>query len=107
MRKEHNDHKERNERDERDQVGIRELRNAVSSLVRRAEAGERIIITVDGRPAAQLGPLTPDRAGATLDDLAVAGLIEPPRGLADGFPDPYPVPADISLDRLIEQIRGR
>lgn len=40
-----------------DRVGLRELRQQASELVRRAEAGEDIIITVAGRPAAQLGSM--------------------------------------------------
>ena len=44
-------------------VGIRELRNQVAAVVRRAAAGERVVVTVDGRPVAQLGPLEPG-AGA-------------------------------------------
>lgn len=35
----------------------KELRNNVGEVLRRAEAGERITITVSGRPVAQLGPL--------------------------------------------------
>lgn len=91
-----------------DRVGIRQLRNGVSGLVQRAAAGERIVITVDGRPTAQLGPLASlDRP--SLDDLAAAGLIEPPRrddGEVD-FPTPLTVPADLRLDRLLDEIRGR
>jgi prevent-host-death family protein len=34
----------------------RTLRNESSDLLRRAEAGERFIITVNGRPVAVLGP---------------------------------------------------
>jgi prevent-host-death family protein len=34
----------------------KELRNHVGSVLRRAEAGEEITITVAGRPVAQLGP---------------------------------------------------
>lgn len=34
----------------------KELRNNVGEVLRRAEAGERITITVAGRPVAQLGP---------------------------------------------------
>jgi prevent-host-death family protein len=34
----------------------RTLRNDSGELLRRAEAGERFIITVNGRPAAVLGP---------------------------------------------------
>ncbi|MFH5208191.1 type II toxin-antitoxin system Phd/YefM family antitoxin [Antrihabitans spumae] len=35
-------------------VGLRELRQEASELVRRVEAGEEITITVAGRPAARL-----------------------------------------------------
>jgi prevent-host-death family protein len=34
----------------------RELRNNVSEVLRRAQAGERFTVTVNGRPAAELGP---------------------------------------------------
>ena len=42
-------------------VGLRELRQDASDLVRRAEAGEEIEITVAGRPAARLVPAKPRR----------------------------------------------
>jgi prevent-host-death family protein len=42
-----------------DEVGLRELRQNASDLVRRAEAGEVLTITVAGRPAATIGPLAP------------------------------------------------
>ncbi|MEL6982783.1 MAG: type II toxin-antitoxin system prevent-host-death family antitoxin [Actinomycetota bacterium] len=90
-----------------DRVGIRQLRNSVSGLVKRAAAGERIVITVDGRPMAQLGPLGAG-ADATLDDMAAAGLIEPPRQPGPSeMPPPLAIPADVRLDRLLDQIRGR
>jgi prevent-host-death family protein len=37
-------------------VGLRELRQQASGLVRRAQSGEPITITVSGRPAARLVP---------------------------------------------------
>ena len=37
-------------------VPQKELRNNVGRVLRRAEAGEEITITVAGRPVAQLGP---------------------------------------------------
>jgi len=42
-----------------EEVGLREMRQNASDLVRRAEAGERLVITVSGRPAAVLGPAAP------------------------------------------------
>ncbi len=35
----------------------KELRNHVGEVLRRAEAGEELTITVAGRPVAQLGPI--------------------------------------------------
>jgi prevent-host-death family protein len=35
----------------------KELRNNVGEVLRRAEAGEQLTITVAGRPVAQLGPI--------------------------------------------------
>jgi prevent-host-death family protein len=40
-------------------VGLRELRQPASELVRRVEAGEEITITVAGRPSARLVAVTP------------------------------------------------
>jgi prevent-host-death family protein len=40
-----------------EEVGLREVRQNASELVRRAQAGERLTITVSGRPAATLGPV--------------------------------------------------
>lgn len=37
-------------------VGLRELRQDASDLVRRVESGEEITITVSGRPGARLVP---------------------------------------------------
>jgi prevent-host-death family protein len=51
------------------EVGLREMRQHASDLVRRAEAGERVTITVAGRPAAVLGPVAP-RAWRRWEDLA-------------------------------------
>lgn len=42
-------------------VGLRELKQNPSEVVARAERGETIVITVQGRPVAQLVPLNPRR----------------------------------------------
>jgi len=87
-------------------VGIRELRNNVAAVVRRAAAGERIVVTVDGVATAQLGPLSPDGA-VTLDDLIAAGLVLPPgrsdRPPVTGVED---VPVDVRTDDVLDDLRG-
>ncbi len=75
-----------------DRVGIRELRNYASRVVRRAQAGQHIVITVDGVPAAQIGPLDDGRPARTLDDMIVAGLVLPPRTTVPA-PPPMPLPS--------------
>jgi prevent-host-death family protein len=63
-------------------VRQKELRHDVAGVLRRAEGGERIAVTVSGRPVAQLGPLEPDTwvRGADVADVwrtaAPAGLAE-------------------------------
>jgi prevent-host-death family protein len=45
------------------------MRQNASDLVRRAQAGEHVLITVAGRPAAMLGPVSP-RTWRRWDDIA-------------------------------------
>jgi prevent-host-death family protein len=77
------------------EVGLRELRQNASELVRRAEAGEHVTITVAGRAAAVLGPVAP-RTWRRWED--VADLLREPmdagwdadRDLLDAAPaDPW------------------
>lgn len=49
-------------------VGLRELRQEASELVRRVEAGEEVTITVAGRPSARLVAAAP-RRWRTWDDV--------------------------------------
>jgi prevent-host-death family protein len=88
-------------------VGIRELRNNVAAVVRRAANGERIVVTVDGVPAAMLGPIAPHADGLTLDDLIAAGLVRPAtRTDRPPAPDPANVPVDARSDRILDELRG-
>lgn len=50
-------------------VGLRELRQQASELIRRVEAGEEVTITVAGRPSARLTAVVP-RVWRTWDDVA-------------------------------------
>lgn len=50
-------------------VGLRELRQQASELVRKVEGGEEITITVAGRPSARLVPIRPKR-WRTFEEIA-------------------------------------
>jgi prevent-host-death family protein len=65
-------------------VGVRELRQRASELLRRVQAGEAIEITDRGRPVALLGPLPDDR----LERLRAAGDLVPAAGELDDLPEP-------------------
>ncbi|PRX44191.1 prevent-host-death family protein [Prauserella shujinwangii] len=54
-------------------VGLRELRQYASDLVRQVEAGEEVTITVAGRPSARLVPVAPRRWRAFSDIADVFG----------------------------------
>lgn len=91
-----------------DHVGIRRLRTEVAALVRRAGAGERIVVTVDGRPVAQLGPLEPAPGQLSIEDLAARGQLVPAR--RDDRVGPsvtMPLWAGVRIDQLVREVRGR
>jgi prevent-host-death family protein len=59
-------------------TGLRELRQQASELVRQAEAGETITVTVSGREVAELGPVRRNRWRRGADIAAVfAGPADP------------------------------
>ncbi len=66
-------------------VGVRELRQRASELLRRVEQGETIEVTDRGRRVAILAP-PPE--GNPLDRLRALGDIEPAKGDLDDLPDP-------------------
>src|SRR5262249_16010784 len=75
-------------------VGVRELRQRASELLRRVEAGESIEVTDRGRPVAILAPLP---AGDALKRLRASGGGVPGggeiagRGDIEDLPDPMPL----------------
>lgn len=66
-------------------IGIRELRQRASELLRRVEQGETIEVTDRGRPVALLSP-PPE--GSPLDRLRALGEIDPATGDLDDLPEP-------------------
>jgi prevent-host-death family protein len=70
-------------------VGIRELRQHASELLRRVADGERIEITDRGRPVAVLAPLP----GDPLERLRAAGDLQDSHGDLSDLPEPLTLPA--------------
>jgi len=69
-------------------VGIRELRQRASELLRQVEAGQIIEITDRGRPVALLTPIS---AEGTLRRMRSRGEIDAAQGSLKDAPEPLPL----------------
>ena len=91
------------------ELGIRELRADLAARIRRAAVGESTVITVNGRPAAQLGPIA-SAAGTEphgLAALVASGAVIPSRRADRSVTDrTVAVWGTVRLDRLLREIRG-
>ncbi len=76
-------------------IALKQLRNDVSDILRRAEAGETFTVTVSGRPVAELGPTHHSRwvSGAALAEIwrgpAPVGLAADLADLDASVVDPF------------------
>ncbi|CAB4540400.1 MAG: type II toxin-antitoxin system prevent-host-death family antitoxin [Actinobacteria bacterium] len=94
-------------------IGIRELRADLAAHVRRAAGGEPTVVSVAGRPAAALVPLSAMRDGGDgggethLASLVASGALVPPRRSDGRVPDRVvAVWGNVRLDRLLREVRG-
>jgi prevent-host-death family protein len=91
-----------------ERIAIRELRNQASRVVRRARAGERLIITVDGVAAAEIGPVTDAERATSLDELVATGAVVAARvRRAAPSPRPVPAPSGRSSADVLAELRER
>ncbi|SOJ53623.1 Antitoxin VapB46 [Mycobacterium simulans] len=75
-------------------VGVRELRQRASELLRRVEAGETIEITDRGRPVALLSPMP---QGGPYEQMLASGEIERATLAWDDLPEPVALEAGVEL----------
>jgi prevent-host-death family protein len=61
-------------------VSVRDLRNRTAEVLRRVEAGERLRVTVDRRPVAELAPL-PQRTTWVPRQRVLENLVQADPGL--------------------------
>ncbi|MBI4935583.1 MAG: hypothetical protein HY828_17010 [Actinobacteria bacterium] len=88
-------------------LGMRELRADLATHLRRAGAGQRVVVTVGGRAVAQLGPVEPEQGQTVLADLMASGAVVPPRRTDAARPAPaIPVWSGVRLDRALKELRG-
>jgi prevent-host-death family protein len=84
-------------------VGVRELRQRASELLRRVGQGETIEITDRGRPVAMLAPLP---EGTPLERMRAAGEVESANGDLDDLPPPLVLgPGIESPSQALERLR--
>lgn len=84
-------------------VGVRELRQRASELLRRVEAGETIEVTDRGRPVALL---TPVPEAGPLERLRAAGEMTAASDDLGELPPPLPLTPDQELPSVVlERLR--
>lgn len=84
------------------QVGVRELRQRASDLLRLVADGETIEITDRGRPVALLAPLP---TGTPIERLRAQGEIDPAVGRLDDLGDPIPARGPELPSAVLERLR--
>jgi len=84
-------------------IGVRELRQRASELLRRVEQGEAIEVTDRGRPVAVLAP-PPE--GGPLDRMRAMGEIDPATADLDDLPEPLVLaPAFEPPSKVLNRLR--
>lgn len=83
------------------QMGIRTLRDSLTTTIRRVQRGETIEVTHHGAPVAVLAPLPADRIGR----LVATGEVMPGKPL-DRRLDRYPVTGGCSASQALEDDRA-
>lgn len=83
-------------------ISIKEAKNRLSELVRRAEAGETVVVTRDGKPVADVVPHQPRKRGIDWEALALWKRENGVERFVDHIPEDFddPLPADFLITTL-------
>ncbi len=88
-----------------DTIGIRELKNTLSAVLRRVKSGESVTVSERNRPIALIIPAATERSEQVLERLAEAGLLAWSGGKPAGCPRPPRISGDSVSDAVLEDRR--
>lgn len=92
--------------DGKHKTSMTELRKDLASFLRIANSGEQVIVTVDGKPFAALGPLEAQNE-ITIEHLVAGGLVNKPlRDEALQDPEEVILPVDSNVSAILREVRG-
>jgi prevent-host-death family protein len=84
------------------EVGVRDLRDHLSSWLERVKAGDEVLVTERGRPVARLMPAT---GRARLDLLIEQGVVTPAKRPRRSLPPPTIRLRGITVEELVAENR--
>jgi prevent-host-death family protein len=85
-----------------EEIGIRELRQNLSTVIERVKKGERLVVTDHNRPVAELIP-----HGLTgLDRMIAEGRLRPAKNPNGPLPEPIDVGDPEAGTRALRYVRG-
>jgi prevent-host-death family protein len=82
------------------EIGVRELKAQLSSVLRDVEKGERVTVTSRGRPVAEIVPVVPERSEA-MKKLIAEGKVTPASRPKPKGPPPPPRKTGRSASAII------
>jgi len=82
------------------EIGVRELKSSLSSVLHDVEEGEQVRVTVRGRPVADIVPATARRGAARLRELVANGQVTPASRALPHRP-PRPLPSKRSATSIV------
>ncbi|MGH7608467.1 MAG: type II toxin-antitoxin system Phd/YefM family antitoxin [Candidatus Dormibacteria bacterium] len=85
-------------------VGIRELRQQASAIIRLAEQGETVEVTNHGRPVVRIVPISADQGG--LERLLAEGRATEAHGDLLRIPEIPPGPDWVPLSQVLADLRA-
>jgi antitoxin (DNA-binding transcriptional repressor) of toxin-antitoxin stability system len=85
-----------------ERIGIRELRDSLTTTIRRVREGESFEVTYHGVPIALIAPVPTSR----LDRLIASGEVSPPRQALRGPFRPLPPTGSMTASEALEDDRA-